>query len=214
LRGNWNYTVSVNGSDDDNAHPQQEQQSSAETNGSSSDIASAIPNPPYLLSKDIPVQATLVKKKKRISCWAWFTIISVVIGLLFCGAMILIPRLGDIVAASDTGGPMSVTRDMYNSMIQHNYDQAYQDLAPNMAVRYSLQSMKEQWKIFEEYIGAPVSLGNTTVLIRVGSANKAEGKTALLRPGGGVQYIITLRYEKINSVWKVSDAQPGLVPGP
>ena len=112
------------------------------------------------------------------------------------------------------GDALAASEQFYGSLIKHDFDSAYRELAPSMAAKYSEKGLEEKWLAFEKQAGI-VEVNHASGYIKAGDNNNYDGLVILAQPGKSRQYVIkTLILSKINNSWKIVDAQPGLIPEP
>jgi hypothetical protein len=147
--------------------------------------------------------------------WSWavltlFLLTACVVFGTFTAGLDISERV-DLVSAEEKHRPLLTASQFYQSLIDHNYDVAHSQLAPEVAATHTPTDLRGRWQILEE------ASGDITLELDLKSP-KIEGAKAFLNrslvPTKGDQYDINLGMEMFNGSWRIVDATPYIIPEP
>lgn len=144
-----------------------------------------------------------------------------ILAVLICGVGIVgLTLLGRQVSntfskigpAIDEGGlgQMGIALDFYGSLESHDYDAAHDLLATQLAEKYTVDQLRTRWEALETASGKV-----TAGFPDTSSVGDNQGSiTEELTTEQGKTYTIKLTVEKTDLLWKITGADPDLIPSP
>lgn len=167
-------------------------------------------------------------KKRGMPVWGWVLIGVGGLAVVMCGLMIaFLTYLGAQVSsqvnstftrigsAIEVGGLVQtgIVYDFYDNMQIRDYEAAHDLLGGDLAGKYTVDDLRARWEALEETAGTVTA--DFPYTEAVGSQNTTEESIVEeLTSEQGETYTIKLKVETSGSTWKITQADPDLIPSP
>jgi hypothetical protein len=147
-------------------------------------------------------------KRRGWPAWAWVTMGVVGLACLGCVAFGVLGSnmLGRLI--KQVGEPAGVATGYWLALQTHDFDKAHAHFSDSLARRYSADDLQVDWRALEEH---GTVTGSTFDSINVENDRATIGWVVTIE---GVSYRTTLTLRNTGGQWKITDGDPGLVPGP
>lgn len=164
-------------------------------------------------------------KKSGMPVWGWVLIAVGILGVLLCGLVFVAGLMftsrvssqfgsvfSSIGSVIEEGGlePIGVTLDFYSSMESHKYDAAHALLGPQLAEKYSVGDLRAKWEALEKTAGTVNPGFPSADTVNSNNASITQDLTST----NGKTYSVRLKLAKSGARWKITEANPDLIPSP
>jgi hypothetical protein len=157
--------------------------------------------------------------------WGWVLIglgifVVLICGLFFAGLAYIGQRAStqlistfSIIGSGIDAGELvqtGVVLNFYDNLESRDYDAARELLSPQLAEKYTADNLRTKWEALEKAAGTitPGFPDSTS------TGNDQASITQELTSEHGQSYSVKLKVERVDSTWKITEADPDLIPSP
>ncbi len=172
------------------------------------------PPPGYQYPPQYPPQPQTPPRKSGVPVWVW--VLLGIVGVLVIGCVLFFVATAVLVnqaskVAEETGNTINAGLTFTGfdlAMTLGNYEDAHSYLGGELANRYTPEELQRRWE----------ALGGGTTPTTNTSEPSASGKAVVLTwtitAGDGTEHEVKVTMEQVGSDWKITRADPDLIPQP